>query len=218
VPSSSKAVLKLKNFCKGNAGQRQLSFATPTRAMLRRPSVFGGPQQHAGGNIFRGKYTINLTGITDRKQLAQVGAGAWWDFQIRFELWEGTLGFGFGGWHSSFRNEDIPTTYIAYSAAVNGWDFYEAMRQAGGGLASKSGPAESVIFTLGNPSCQSTAMCDSTTPRNNSIYLKVQADDGSWKLLAYNENFPSPLTGPEYFQYEGCFSDAGSNFGCKPIK
>jgi hypothetical protein len=165
------------------------------------------------GGDFTVTFVFNLTQIKDKSQLAQVGAGAWWNYQFLFEMWEGTI-FG-GAKQSAFKNEDIPTTFIAYAAAVNGWDFNTAIEKAGGGPAFASGPVDGIFPST--PSCVYDGLCDGSTSRNNSIYLKVQMSDGQWSLLGYSSDFPVPLTDSKYFQYGGCVSNASfttSNFGC----
>ncbi len=156
-------------------------------------------------------YDVNVKGL-DSDTLKQVGAGIWWDFQIRFELWEGTLGAGAGRGISTFRNEDIPTTYIAYVAAVHGgeskgWGFNDVMNKLGGATL-----ADSEVYGGGwsasTKNCMNNAVCDGNTPRNNTIYLKVQNGDGTWGLVSYPPALDAitPNTDSKYFSYNSCIT------------
>ncbi len=165
----------------------------------------------AGIWTFSATYTVNVAGM-NKDQLAQVGAGIWWSFQFRFEMWEGTLGLGLGKF-STFDNEDITATFLAYVAETHGgedegWGFDDVMGKLGA-VASTAvdagGARESTIR------CVNTGICDSYTPKNSSIYLKVIGADGYWTFVPYPQELSiTPITDPAYFTYLYCSTNSGT--------
>ena len=151
-------------------------------------------------------YNVNVAGM-DKAKLAQVGAAIWWDFQLRFEKWEGTLGLG--PWYSTFRNEDIPTTYLAYAAAARSdgtWTMDDVIGKfSPGGVAHPSDEAPDP-----NSSCIYTGICGSDTSRNTTIYLKTQHANGSWSYLVYPDELNIvPLIDPQYYSFSSCVVTGG---------
>ncbi|MBV6395160.1 MAG: hypothetical protein HFACDABA_00731 [Anaerolineales bacterium] len=190
------------------------------------------PTQSAQGFEFSATYTIDLTNVTSKEQLARIAGGVWWDYQVKFEEWERSLG---GGYYSTFRAEDIPSEYLAFIAAVMAYElmengnldkrlaFYAVYNEIfAGGTPTKSG-VQAVGFgdwltylgSEADQTCARTGYCDYRTPRTSSIAFKVMITDGVWGSVYYSGNYPFiyPLVGDQYFVYKGCTStDTYSNY------
>jgi RHS repeat-associated protein len=189
-------------------------------------SCFGNPgqgtctftfNQSAGDYEFQATYTIYLDDVSNLEELAQAGAGAWWNFQIRFEMWEGTLYNGNGGWHSAFQPEDIPSTYLGYMAVVNatlyGIDLEASKKDM---LANAT---KATILSGWNPlrsaadrTCWETGICTDKTSRNPSIFFKVNLGDGTWGYKTYSGGYPFlfPSVGEQYYSYKGCWTNSNA--------
>jgi hypothetical protein len=183
----------------------------PAIVNIRMPS-----QTTPGNQTFFAKYTVDFTNIGSWAMLRRVGAGIYWDYQVRFERWEAEQVWGLGGRISGFRNEDIPSTYLGYVAAVSGEDIAYIAFIAGGGNVVQ-GKAVASDWDV-DAQCVQEEICGSSTARNNTIYMKVKDASGNWVLLSYPRGFPVPLSGSVYFQYQKCFSTFASSAGCQPIK
>jgi hypothetical protein len=178
----------------------------------------GGPSTIVIGSLTASYATLTLTysvdvkGITDMSKLRQIGAGIWWDAQIRFEKWEGSLfgggmGMPFAANKTTFRNEDIPTTYMAYIVASHSMSkvggFNALVAQMGGGRPTAEVDGDDDLAST--HACIATGYCDSTTSRNSSIYLKAQGNTGNWYYVPYpnmQDNFP--IIDPRYYSYTSC--------------
>jgi len=161
---------------------------------------------------FSATYNIDFSSVKNEEQLAQIGAGIWWDLQQRFEDWEGTIGPGDASRGlTSFQNEDIPTTFLAYVAEVTDMSFREVMIEMGGAEPSThtgGGTRNSDI------TCMTGGVCDEHTSRNNTIYFKVQGSDGIWNLIPYPESLNIvPIQDPQYYTYSSC-STTGIGANC----
>jgi hypothetical protein len=178
------------------------------------PSIVVGKKNVVGNwdlvGSFSATYTVDFSNVQNEDQLAQIGAGMWWDFQQRFEEWEGTIAPGAAG-HTTFQNEDIPSTFLAYVATVKGMSFRDVMVEMGGALPSSHTGGGARNSTI---SCLTGGFCDNHTSRNNTIYFKVQGDDGTWNLMPYPESLNiTPIQDSQYFTYSSC-TTAGLGADC----
>lgn len=102
--------------------------------------------------------------------LTGVALGIYEDFSLKFEAWEG--GFPIPqALESSYSTEDLPTHYLSFVAAANGWTRVEAFLKLGQIPMSGDKPARSM-----NPFWSG---------KNYEMTPRTQGADGQWQNVPW---------------------------------
>ena len=143
-------------------------------------------------------YIVNIPEDVSDEQLKQIGLGIYLDFQYGFEqaqAWEPRTWFGGG---SSFSNEDLPTDYLSFVAAVHKpqLSYEDVVRLLGGGFEYDSKPRG---YDGGAARCAYLCDCGLDNPRNRETTFKVW-DGTVYKNIPYpDELLMTPIGPGEYW-------------------